>query len=114
SRLDGHMVLANSLALEQAGITAATPDPPGGTIVRDPETGEPTGVLKDEAMGLLSRVMPEPSDRERDAAFQRAQEHALSLGVTMVNDMGSWADLETYRRALAAGALRMRIYAFVP
>jgi predicted amidohydrolase YtcJ len=61
SRLDGHMMVVNTRALERAGITAATPDPPGGTIVRDERTGEPTGVLKDEAMSLVFRVMPAPS-----------------------------------------------------
>ena len=114
NRLDGHMLLANTLALRLAGITRDTPDPPGGTIVRDARTGEPTGVLKDEAMSLVYRHVPEPSDAQRDEAFARAQRHALSRGVTMVHDMGSWADLAAYRRAHDSGSLRMRIYAFVP
>ena len=114
SRLDGHMALVNTRVLELAGITRETPDPPGGTIVRDPATGEPTGVLKDEAMSLASRLIPASSVAELDQAFRRAQEHALARGVTLVQDMGSWEDLETYRRALAAGQLRMRVYAFVP
>jgi predicted amidohydrolase YtcJ len=113
NRLDGHMLLANTAALRIGGITRDTPDPPGGTIVKDAR-GEPTGVLKDEAMSLVSRHVPEPSAAERDEAFARAQEHALQRGVTMVHDMGSWADLETYRRAHAADSLRMRIYSFVP
>ena len=114
SRLDGHMALANSRALEMAGITRDTPDPPGGTIVRDPRTGEPTGVLKDEAMGLVARLIPPPTDAQRDEAFRRAQAHALARGVTLVTDMGSWDDLATYRRAHAAGELTLRVYAFVP
>ena len=114
SRLDGHMMVVNTPVLELAGITRDTPDPAGGTIVRDERTGEPTGVLKDEAMSLVNRVMPEPGEDERDAAFRRAQEHALARGVTMVHDMGSWPDLETYRRAQQAGDLRMRIYSLVP
>ena len=114
NRLDGHMVLANSKALQLAGITRSTPNPAGGTIVRDARTGEPTGVLKDAAIGLLSRVIPAPSAAEQDEAFTRAQAHALSLGVTMVHDMGDWSSLETYRRAEAANALRMRIYSLVP
>jgi predicted amidohydrolase YtcJ len=114
NRLDGHMVLVNSRALELAGVTRETPDPAGGTIVRDPATGEPTGVLKDEAMSLVDRVMPAASDGERDEAFARAQAHALSLGVTLVQDMGTWSDLATYRRAHEAGAQKLRIRAFVP
>ncbi len=114
NRLDGHMALANSWALERAGITRDTPDPPGGEIVRDPATGEPTGVLKDAAMDLVARLIPSPSDDERDAALERAQAHALSHGVTMVHDMGSWDDLATYRRAHDADRLRMRIYSLVP
>lgn len=114
SRLDGHMVVANSAALRLAGVTAATPDPPGGTIVRDPRTGEPTGVLKDEAIGLIGRHIPSPSAEERDEALRRAQAHALERGVTMIEDMGSWSDLETYRRARTAGELQLRVFAFVP
>ncbi|HUH12903.1 MAG TPA: amidohydrolase, partial [Longimicrobiales bacterium] len=114
SRLDGHMALANTVALERAGITRATPDPAGGTIVRDARTGEPTGVLKDEAMGLVSTFIPEPTEAQRDEAFRRAQAWALARGVTMVHDMGSWADLETYRRAQERGDLALRIYSFVP
>jgi hypothetical protein len=114
SRLDGHMAVLNGVALRLAGITSATPDPAGGTIVRDPRTGEPTGVLKDEAMGLVSRHIPAPGVAERDEALRRAQAHALARGVTMIEDMGSWAGLETYRRARSAGELRLRVYAFVP
>lgn len=114
SRLDGHMLVANTMALQLAGVTRETPDPPGGTIVRDAQTGEATGVLKDEAMNLVWRVLPNPTDAERADALRRAQAHALSRGVTMVADMGNWQDLFAYRRALAAGDLRLRVYAFVP
>ncbi len=117
SRLDGHMALANSAALERAGVTAATPDPDGGAIVRDPATGEPTGVLKDEAMALVRRVLPDPPEAELDEALERAMAHALAHGVTQVHDMGSlggWTDLAVYRRAREAGRLRLRLYAFVP
>lgn len=114
SRLDGHMLIANSLALRRAGITRDTPDPPGGTIVHDPRTGEPTGVLKDEAMGLIWRVVPDATDTERDDALHRAQAHALARGVTRITDMGSWADLGAYRRARSHGDLKIRVYAFVP
>lgn len=113
NRLDGHMALANTKALALAGVTAATPDPPGGTIVRD-ANGEPTGVLKDEAMTLVYQVVPERSEAELDEALQRAMDHAVSLGVTQVHDMGTWTHWSTYRRAAAAGHLKLRLYSFVP
>lgn len=114
SRLDGHMALANSLALELAGITASTPSPPGGEIVRDPETGEPTGILKDEAMALVSRVIPEPTEEELDKALDDAIAHALSHGVTQTHHMGTWQDLEAFRRARSDGRLKLRVYSVVP
>ena len=112
-RLDGHMLLANSVALELAGVTRETPDPPGGTIVRDAR-GEPTGVLKDEAMALVYGVQPAASLEEMDEAFARAQQHALERGVTMIHDMGSFTDLATYVRARDRGDLHLRIYSLVP
>jgi hypothetical protein len=113
SRLDGHMALANTRALALAGITVDTQDPPGGTIVRD-ASGRPTGVLKDEAMVLVGRVIPEPSAAELDRALDAAVQFAVERGVTHITDMGTWAGLETYRRALAAGRLPIRVYAAVP
>jgi predicted amidohydrolase YtcJ len=114
SRLDGHMLVANSRALQIAGITRATPDPEGGTIVRDPATGEPTGVLKDEAMSLIWKHVPAPTAAERLEALTTAQAHALERGVTMVNDMGSWPDLMALRKAREDGLLKLRVYEFVP
>jgi len=113
SRLDGHMALANSRALELAGVTAETPDPPGGTIVRD-ASGRPTGVLKDGAQSLVFAVIPDPSEAELDRALDAAVAHALAHGVTMIADMGTWAGHETYRRAAAAGRLPLRVYSVVP
>ncbi|MFB0516304.1 MAG: amidohydrolase [Candidatus Neomarinimicrobiota bacterium] len=114
SRLDGHMALANSKALELAGITPETLDPEGGMIVRDRATGRPTGILKDEAMGLVYAVIPEVTEQERDEALVRAMNHAVLHGVTQIYDMGSWRDLETYRRAAQTNSLKLRVYSFVP
>jgi predicted amidohydrolase YtcJ len=114
NRLDGHMALANSRALALAGVTRETANPAGGLIVRDEKTGEATGILKDDAMGLVDRVVPAPTEAARDEALQRAMRHAVSLGVTQIHDMGTWDDLAADRRAAAKGALLLRIYAFVP
>ena len=113
NRLDGHMSLANSAALALAGVTAATPDVEGGTIVRDP-AGQPTGVLKDNAMWLVNRVEPVPDDAELDRSLEAAMTHVAAHGVTSVHNMGSWDDLAVFRRAHAAGRLRTRVYAAVP
>ncbi len=113
NRLDGHMALANSLALQMAGVTRSTPDPPGGTIVRD-ENGEPAGVLKDAAMDLVFRVIPPPEEaRVREAALT-ALEHARSLGVTTVNAMASFDEIRVLERLRKEGLLTSRIYAITP
>lgn len=113
TRLDGHMGLANSRALELAGITSDTPDPAGGTIDRYAD-GHPAGVLKDAAMDLIERAIPLRSEAELDRALQAAVERAASRGVTTVTDMGTWESLETYRRAHARGDLSIRVYSIVP
>jgi len=114
TRLDGHMALANSRALHLAGVDRATPDVEGGEIVRD-ATGEPTGILKDRAMKLVLRVVPEPGPAQQDRALHAAMDYLLERGVTTVHTMGyDWDDLAVYRRAHARGLLRTRIYAILP
>ena len=113
TRLDGHMGLANSRALELAGITSDTPDPAGGAIERYAD-GRPAGILKDAAMDLIGRAIPPRSEAELDRAMRAAVERAASRGITMVVDMGTWQSLETYRRAQAAGDLSLRVYSIVP
>ncbi|HEX8690840.1 MAG TPA: amidohydrolase [Longimicrobium sp.] len=113
SRLDGHMALANSAALRAAGVTRDTREVEGGTIVRGPG-GEPAGVLKDNAMALVDRVVPPPSPEMQDRALAAAMRFVAEQGVTSVHHMGSWADLAAFRRAHAAGRLGTRIYAAVP
>ncbi len=114
SRLDGHMGVANSLALRQAGIDRATPTPSGGEIVHDPGSGDVTGVLKDNAMNRLYAAIPAPSDEQADSALQRAMRHAASLGVTTVHTMTDWDELAAFHRAHARGALITRARVFVP
>jgi predicted amidohydrolase YtcJ len=111
SRYDGHSALANSTALGLAGITSRTPDPPGGTIVRDPQ-GNPTGDLKDAAMDLVFKVIPPLSHEQRLRAARRALAHAASLGVTSVQHMNpDYADIAVYAELLQFGELTTRIYA---
>lgn len=110
SRLDGHMGVANSLALRAAGITRATADIAGGTIIRDPRTREPTGVLKDEAMNPVYGVVPEPTDAQVDAALARALQFAASKGVTAIGSVSAeWSQVAGLRRARQAGALTLRV-----
>ena len=112
-RLDGHMSLANTAALRAAGVTRETKDVAGGEIVRD-DSGEPTGILKDNAAGLVGRVVPDPKPEQEDAALEAAMRHVAEQGVTSVHNMGSWRHLEIFGRAHRAGRLRTRIYAAVP
>jgi predicted amidohydrolase YtcJ len=113
TRYDGHMGLANSLALKLAGITRETPDPPGGLIVRD-ETGEPTGILKDEAMSLVYKVIPEPTLEERINAIKLALEEAKKYGLTGIHDIGTSEDLRAYQELYKRGELTIRVYLRLP
>ncbi|HKN47193.1 MAG TPA: amidohydrolase family protein, partial [Candidatus Polarisedimenticolia bacterium] len=111
SRYDGHMALANSLALKLAGVTRETVDPAGGVIVRDAE-GRPNGLFKDAAMDLVEKVIPQPTHERRMRAAKRALEHAASLGVTSVQDMNpEFADIAVYSELQERGELTTRISA---
>jgi predicted amidohydrolase YtcJ len=110
NRLDGHMALANTLALKKAGVTRETKDVPGGVIVRD-EHGEPTGILKDAAEQLVDGAVPEKSFEEKHAAAIAATEHAARLGVTSVTDMSAGDDVGLYQYMMNRGELKNRIYA---
>jgi len=113
-RLDGHMSLANSLALKLAGVNKNTKDIPGGVIVRD-EKGEPTGILKDAAQALVEKVIPPPTEEQMIASIRAAQTYANALGVTSVQDMSAAPPvLRTYQRMLREGNLHVRISAHQP
>ncbi len=113
NRLDGHMALANSLALKLGGVTKETVEPAGGIIVRDAE-GAPTGVLKDAAMGLVAREIPALTIQERLAAAEAATDHAAELGVTSVQDMSGSTDVAAYASLQRKGRLKTRIYVMAP
>jgi predicted amidohydrolase YtcJ len=108
-RLDGHMALANSLALRLARITRETKDPDGGTIVRD-EKGEPTGIFKDNAEALVERAIPEPSHEMNLRAARAALKEAARVGVTTIQDNSSVDALRTYQDLRARGELTARFY----
>jgi predicted amidohydrolase YtcJ len=112
-RYDGHMGLANTAALKLAGIDRNTPDPPGGTILRDAQ-GHPTGALKDAAEGLIYRVIPAPSEEQLTRAIRAALDEARRYGVTTVQDISHASEMRVYQRLLRAGELTARFYCITP
>ena len=114
NRYDGHMALANSYVLKLAGITKNTPDPPGGTIVKDSKTGEPTGILKDEAMSFVYKLIPDPSEDEMLEAARLALAEARRFGVTGIQDMSSAEDVRIYQHLKSNGELTARLYSRLP
>ena len=113
SRLDGHMGLANSLALAAAKVTKSTPEVDGGVIVRD-KSGELTGLLKDNAQGLIDDVTPDPPPAIADRAFDAAMHYLAARGVTSAQNMGTWYDLSIFERARRDRRMITRMYAVVP
>ncbi len=111
-RADNHAQWANTMAITAAGVTAKTPDPAGGKIIRDAK-GAPAGVFVDNAQQLVGKVVPAPRPEDRDLAFAAAQEVMLAKGVTAVADMGTKpADWTTFRRAGDEGRLQVRIMSY--
>lgn len=114
-RYDGHMALANTKALQLAGITSDTRDPAGGVIYRDPKTQQPTGLLRDNAMDLVDKLIPPPSDDEVAAGVAAALSELRKNGITSATDMNG-GDAATnrklfriYQRLARAGQLTTRI-----
>ncbi len=111
-RADGHAIWANSLAMEQAGVTSETEAPTGGRIIRD-AGGAPTGVFIDYASSLIANTVPVPRPEDRDTALAMAQQRLLENGITAVADMGtSIEDWHTFRRAADRGEMRIRIMSY--
>lgn len=113
-RIDGHAALANDAALAAAGIGPDTPDPEGGKIFRDPDSGKPTGLLLDRAVEIVDEAVPPPSPETIEALILEASAHCASLGLTAVHDAGVTADeLSAYQRLARRGALPIRVYAML-
>jgi hypothetical protein len=112
-RVDGHIAIANSAALKAAGITAQTPDPHGGKIDRD-EKGEPTGILRETAMGLVDSKIPRPTMAQRRRAAELALQDAARSGITSAQDNSDWDDFLTYEQMEKEGKLTLRIAEWLP
>jgi predicted amidohydrolase YtcJ len=112
-RVDGHAVFANAKAIELAGVTAQTPDPDGGRIIRNPD-GSPTGVFVDNAQGLIGRVVPSPSRDEQRAEVLAGIAEANKYGLTGLHDAGVGAStIDLYEEIARAGQYNLRNYVMV-
>jgi len=111
----GCMCAVNNTALELAGITKETSSPAGGLIENDPQTGEPTGVLRDNAMNLMWRFIPEPDEEEILAATSLACEKIVEAGVTSAHWIVSSAtEIQIIKRLRAENKLPLRVYIIFP
>jgi len=107
-RVDGHISVANTAALQQAHITKDTPDPAGGKIDRDAK-GEPTGILREQARDAVDKVIPPPSPAKRREAIQLALADAARYGLTSIQDYSQWEDFLVYEDLEREGKLTVRI-----
>ncbi|HZU43439.1 MAG TPA: amidohydrolase [Terriglobales bacterium] len=112
-RVDGHISVVNSAALQAAGITRTTPDPPGGKIDRD-ANGEPTGILREKARDLVESKIPPPSPSLRRRAAELALQEAAQSGITSAQDFSAWEDFLTYEDMENEGKLTLRISEWLP
>jgi hypothetical protein len=113
SRVDGHAAWVNSKALELAGVDRNTPSPSGGEIVKD-KNGEPTGLLIDNAMYLVQKIVPQPTVEDLEAHLNEATQHLLALGITSAHDAGiSKRVRDFYIDKAQSNELNFRIYAML-
>lgn len=110
-RADGHGSVANSAALKLAGVDKNTPNPFGGEISKDKQSGEPNGMLLDSAQGLVRRRVPPTSAADAERAVILGVKRNIELGWTQIQDAGgSYADVELFKKLYASGAIKLRIY----
>jgi predicted amidohydrolase YtcJ len=114
ARVDGHVAWLNRRALEAAGIGPRTRAPQGGEIVRDPRTGEATGILKESAIGLVEGRIPDPTPAQVRRGIRAALDMAARTGVTSVQTSASAADVRAYREMVDRDSLTVRVYAWHP
>ncbi len=113
-RVGGHAALVNNKALRIAGITSRTPNPPGGEIMKNPMTGDPTGILKEEAMHVVSQYIPSPSLEMVEWAVEYGLKEARRFGITSIQDYSSADMLEIYQQFFDQGRLTCRISEWIP
>lgn len=111
TRADGHAAVANTAALRLAGVTAQTPNPFGGEVLKDKATGEPTGMLIDAAKELVSKHIPGPTEADNEQATVLGVERSIRLGWTQIQDAGgSYADVARLKKLYNEGRIKLRIY----
>jgi predicted amidohydrolase YtcJ len=111
TRADGHAAIVNSAALKIASIDKNTANPFGGEILKDKQTGEPTGMLLDHAQELVAKNIPQPTDAEREEAFLLGVKREIDLGWCEIQNAGSeLADVERIRHSFEAGKVKLRVY----
>lgn len=110
-RADGHGAVANSAALKIAGVDKNTPNPFGGEISKDKETGEPNGMLLDAAQGLVRRRVPPTTREDAERAVVEGVKRDIQLGWTQIQDAGgSYDDVELFKKLYGSGEIKLRIY----
>jgi predicted amidohydrolase YtcJ len=112
-RVDGHIAVANTRALQLASVTVASKDPDGGKIDRD-EAGTPTGILREKAQGAVWAVIPKPTREKRRGAIELALADLVSHGITSAQDFSSWEDFQIYEDLEREGKLTARISEWLP
>jgi predicted amidohydrolase YtcJ len=112
-RVDGHIAVANTRALQLARITLASQDPANGKIDRD-QAGEPTGILRETAVGIVFSVIPKPEHAKRRPAIEAALRDVAQSGITSVQDNSSWEDFQIYEELEREGKLTARISEWLP
>ncbi len=113
-RMDHHICLVNSHTLKLAGISKDTPNPEAGIIDKDPETGEPTGILREEALKLVENVFPKPDTNEKLFSTQKVVPYLNSLGITSIHDISGSAEIGIYQTLLERGLFNLRVYSITP
>jgi predicted amidohydrolase YtcJ len=113
-RIDGHVGWANSLVLQMSKIDRNSSFPEGGAIIKDAHTGEPTGILLENAMQLVEGIIPKPSFDEQTLAIKEAMREVNRFGITSIQDNSDLEVIEVYKKLLEKGELKVRVSEWLP